>query len=865
MEYFAREQRYAFLPSLLEIAALAKLTEAPAQSATFLSILASDLTIDSAQLKDAVEHLAELGMVRKEDVADNDLRISLLEEGRKYYNGLRQSDATNEEACKSRLRHIVPEEPVDKVFETMESWIRDRSSAELLALLGGDEEVLKETDRDLQKVFSEMRRIKVARGKPIPPIYLRTLGYLVSAFVTEALTESSRTHGIETRIILDTNVIDRLLEASVKKNPALHTLGRVLRTAPHVEFWIAKTTLKELGRVFEARGHRCSSWQLHGPPGLEQRLQRLFDEFDSSGAEKIEKREIPELIWDVLSSPYGDKHRTREALKHMGALGLEFFTSENSPPTFRDFTNWKMLQLRGKIPLSSLRIEWKPKVFRTGMKLKKHELENALAKLRDTEDWGNRPDIVELHDIALLLYADRMNAEDPSCQHIIWTHHLLLSQLAEHIGVDPNVILFGPGIIRYGHPKPELMRDYMRFLFLSGDEETLLDTDAFKSLSRVPHKGQDRRWGELIVRVLARMRIGRGREREDEIPDPVEDEREQAEISAPTVPDNMLHGKSVCLSENGWVDLSMEWGKSPGGHGTSPLRVLWLGDTSVSERSAMQWQMSPHAVTHLDLPWALDTLPALAPKDHRARRETQAAQRYAASLLCPCSLRAVFVNLTDLAEKPKLKDDRLPDLESKELEDLIWSLRIDSDILKERLPDSVDLADALLVLHTGWAATFMPDGDDLSSLTWEAAHPWTLHPWLSASSVTHLLGREVRGIALDALMPDCPMYAAGNIFPQRPNVKEAAKTFFPDEPPETDDAMALPPLQPTHVEVLRNFKILAESLDIPDFVKEWYPKGKSFFETDVFLSGLHFAFLADAAPIKILAKDPRFDERGTCR
>jgi len=274
----------------------------------------------------------------------------------------------------------------------------------------------------------------------------------------------------------------------------------------------------------------------------------------------------------------------------------------------------------------------------------------------------------------------------------------------------------------------------------------------------------------------------------------------------------------------------------------------------------MQWHLSPHTVTHVDLPWALDELPLLSATEARANWPSQEAQEYIGELLRPRPLNTVFVRLTDCVKHMRSAgspagSESLAELSEEEFVALIAKLRVTRDLLADRIPDSSDIAGALVVLHTGWASTFCPKGDDLSSLVWEGTHPWLVHPWLDPEAVVYLLGRGVAGVAIDAPMPDCPMYIVANIVPQRPEMRRVARIIF-----ETGfDGMRLPRRQPAHEKLLCNFKMLAESLDIPTSVEGWYPADSSHFHTKCFVCGFHLHVLPDAAPIKLLAQDPRMN------
>jgi kynurenine formamidase len=371
---------------------------------------------------------------------------------------------------------------------------------------------------------------------------------------------------------------------------------------------------------------------------------------------------------------------------------------------------------------------------------------------------------------------------------------------------------------------------------------------------------QDISLAELLIRVFSRLDRGPGHERITGDLDLDESEPKQDSPPGACVPSEMLEGEQTDLEEKGWVDLTIDWDASPGGTVVFPMRVFWLGDKTGGDRHSMLWHMSPHTVTHFDLPWALDILPEFAEGDPRSYSDSEEAQAYRASLLAARTMPAVFLNLTDLAQHLRLTPKAMAKLSSDDLVNLIGRLRITLPELSKRVPDSLNLEGVLLVLHTGWVSTFMPRDEDLSSPFWTAAHPWTIHPWLEYAAIKSLIQRGVGGIAIDAMMADCPMYNSANIYPRRRAIAEAAKRFFPDSPDESKPG-ELPMRQPVHVSILSQFRILAESLAIPRSVEGWYPKDKSYFETDLFVCGLQTPFLVDAAPVTILARKPYYGSK----
>jgi kynurenine formamidase len=302
----------------------------------------------------------------------------------------------------------------------------------------------------------------------------------------------------------------------------------------------------------------------------------------------------------------------------------------------------------------------------------------------------------------------------------------------------------------------------------------------------------------------------------------------------------------------GWVDLTLDWGDSPGGHGTLPLKIFWQETQEASDRGAMQWQLSPHTVTHLDLPWALDPLRLGSRSQNLLDIRSREAQEYISRLAAPHTMQAVFIDLTDLAGEAGLLENGttitlLFDKSEEELVHVIEKIRITPDVILERT-SNVSLCERLVVLHTGWTDLFMPKGDDMRSFFWEGGHTWLTHPWLDQMAVETICNHQALGVAIDAPMADCPMYIARNLSVSASRVSNAARKIL--------NSRDVPNIQPVHSAVLGRFMLLVESLKIPEEIKSWYRTSKSSFETTLFVAGLHFHLLPDAIPLKLLARAP---------
>jgi hypothetical protein len=243
--------------------------------------------------------------------------------------------------------------------------------------------------------------------------------------------------------------------------------------------------------------------------------------------------------------------------------------------------------------------------------------------------------------------------------------------------------------------------------------------------------------------------------------------------------------------------------------------------------------------------------------------------------LRPKVLDSVFLDFTDLAQNAELwkidgktlsfadlRPDDIPkavrylaQLDGEALARLVHGLFIDAAAIDKRLPPEQDISGKLIVLHTGWTDKLAPKRQNLSSFSWEGVHPWLLHPWLDKVAITTLIGRGIAGIAIDAPMPDCPLYIAGNTIPVHSALVAARKLLF-EHGFDYSPVPHLEKRQPVHVELLIRFLILAEGLSIPECVNGWYSSEKQFFETDLFWHGLYYHMIPDGTPIKLIAKCP---------
>jgi len=820
-----------------------------------LSKLARQIGVGLAVASNVVTSLVSAEMVTAKG-DDEKMRVTIAAKGEDYYQDLANLDEANSETCVLWLRRglTLSRTKARSLFAAIEEWYATAPLNDMVAYLGGSEEPLEKAQEEVKSGLRLIQRSRRKPGKPVSDLYLRALGHLAASFAIEALKDMG---GRPKRVLVDTNVLLDLLDRSKESRGSLNELAMVLTEAPETEFIIAYCTLKELMSVFQSIEYKCNMLDWRGVSAVEARIDEVLRELRDRD-ELVSAREIHNRLTMAHAGECSrDTEKETDPTRGFGPLVHEFFTSEAAPPTFRDYRDGKVLEILGVSPLGGKLCKWKPCVLDIGSGISAL-VDSALKKLKTIHEWKWRSDSKERHDVELVLYATEKNSSDLPYRYVVWTTHKRLPVLAEHIGADPEVVLFGPGLQADINCPGDVIRDYLLHAFLSAERRVPHEIGDLRRALRGIRSGQRRRsLSEVLVRVLSIVRAGTTPHDIEEGPSPGEIEWGPAEPIVASVPKEILSADSNLLHEIGWIDMSIDWALSPGGHSTPPLRIFWGGQGE--ERGASQWQICPHAVTHMDLPWALDELPALATKgDKRIFMDHPEAQRHLLSLATPRTSRAIFTAFTDLADETDARNRHdagsdIPPFSGEQLAEFIRQRRIGVETFQSRIPSSLDLEGALLVIHTGWTCRFAPKGDDISSLFWEGMHPWLVHPWLDKPLVTYLAHRGISGIAIDAPMADCPIYVASRLAPQNPEIRKAAAITYEEE----FNGVKLPPRQPAHVKFLGDFSILIEALDIPREVEQWYPDGSSHFETDVFTSGLHFHLLPDALMIKFLAKDPR--------
>ena len=861
-KYFSGNSADIFLPTMIDIYILELLTTKHPDRPLYIAELSKDMGISEKQLMDFINNLLSAQMVDINDGAKN-LDIVLLPNGKSFYDNLIVAERESTLECVKQIKTLFSceDEKAQGILHEFDSFLKQKSSKELVSLITNDNESVEVQDEKLQKIISEVQEKKTQS-----PIYLRTLSYLISSYGLEILYKN-KVKG-KLRVIIDTNVLLRLVTGKKLPDAYKEMLSSLLKDKENseIEFLIADVTLKEFSNVLRWHEHNFNAFTLGSILGLDQQVQRVLEIVKRRKGIDTKSGEIRNFL-KLLEKEHADESANesrsiKQYINQMGSLGVDFFLDESSPTTFRDYCAIKMQQVLGSYPLHDIEHEWKPHFFQTGINPSK--VRKVLSVLRN-KGWKERRRLIEEHDIELVLYADKMNRNTEVDKYVIWTNHSQLSNLANLIGVSRHVVTFGPKLDVSINISPDLIKKHLHCLFLHKNQMEL-EQEALKDLHHALKRGGEAIETPSFYDIMSRLwNLLVGYRQTNKFTEEDESKEEDDEYSVEFTGEIPLSFVQIeddegLLEKAGWIDLSMEWGKSPDGSGATPLQVYWRERNRPWKNKTMMWHISPHTITHMDLPWALDELPLhVHQKDERVHRHTKKAQDYLAALASPQLMRAVFVKFTDLGGlvQKRLGDtntniENLFKLSGTELADLVMALRINpKTLLVERIPNSIDLKDTLLILHTGWAQRFIEKKEELCSSFWQAGHPWLLHPWLDEEAVLGLIHQGIKGIAIDAPMSDCPLYIAKYSPQKRSNLAEAVKIVTERGKSQGFD---LEKKQPVHIETLSRFKILVESLDIPHFVENWYPHKQQCFETKILLTSLNYYLLPDALPVKILVK-----------
>lgn len=850
MSQLVRGHILEFMPKLIDLRILEHLVSRGGREEVVLTDAMSDqLGIPREETHRQVVRLADRGLV---NAKGDELRAT--SNGVKYWRELEHARNANRQGCCDYIAGKLKCSPqvAQRGLDSLETWFRACRPATILAVLAKAEYVIDKVPASTQPVIRavwEVPKKELADN----PIFCLGVGYVAANFVLQ-----TRAEGEVRAIVLDTNTILALVSRrSTMRDLSLNTILGVLDHTPSVKIVITRRTLTELGGVFDAIERRCHAWEVRSRFGTERKIMTHMEQMRAKGLSSRE--EVTEAIHRRISQETEvSRSEVMNAIELLTPLGTEYYTRHDAPPTFRDFKTEKLAEVIGTHRLHGLpeNVRWAPEIIDTDEIIARSECEDASAKIRsecEKSKWDLRKELVEEHDIHLLLFADKWR-EKAGGRAIVWTHHKLLPVLATIIGVAEKTVVVGPLLMGLSSFEPDLLHRYILDMFLRtspGREEIQGIADV---LERLKAEGNLPSVETLVERLLAGLSDQPAPARQEESWDsslPAIDSDVRCEC-----PDEFTIPQQESDDLAGWLDISVDWGDSPGGHGVLPLKIFWgEGNEENSGGRAMQWQISPHAVTHVDLPWAIDPTRLKERPKRFTDLQTHEAQQIISRIAAPHVVDATFIDLTDFAENAGLMEDGKPTtlLFSKsedELLGLVKRLRIDADTILART-SGVNLSDKLVVLHTGWAALFMPRGDDLRSSCWEGRHAWLMHPWLDEMAVSTLCDRRIAGIAIDAPMADCPMYVAHNLSLHDPQVVAVAKRII--------GSQYVPDVQPAHSRVLGSSLLMMESLFIPTEVRRWYEQPRSSLATRVFMMGLHLHLIPDAIPVKLLLRMPRND------
>ncbi len=420
-------------------------------------------------------------------------------------------------------------------------------------------------------------------------------------------------------------------------------------------------------------------------------------------------------------------------------------------------------------------------------------------------DWCRGVDADE-HDVALLLLADReTRSSEGRVQWIVWTHHSDLSRPADALDLRDVFVAYGPRIHILAEPRalPSTIRqtygDYMAAsLYRQSDEWVsatlrLVSQRLLRSVGRPtgdqpPSEDETRDqlpWPEAVTIDETDETVG-----DDQAPAWLPLAHARGVEVETSLPSSLVDGRT---SE--WLDLALDFSDCPGGHGVPRPQIETL-----REPRAIRWEIGVHAVTHADLPWAIDlghedVTPYRVPQLPLETEEGALGLRR--HLSATRSFDALVVDLTDLQAQmqPVLCDEAEgmmvdPALDGPALAALVRGLAITESLLLSRLQNASDLQGRVVILHTGWAHAYARGAADVSGDEYQCRHPWVVHPWLTRQAASALRKAGPIGVAVDCPMIDCPLYVAA-VVGAKPAIQEAHRLLCDPGPTEKPQASPL--------------------------------------------------------------------------
>jgi kynurenine formamidase len=215
----------------------------------------------------------------------------------------------------------------------------------------------------------------------------------------------------------------------------------------------------------------------------------------------------------------------------------------------------------------------------------------------------------------------------------------------------------------------------------------------------------------------------------------------------------------------GIIDLTLPLGDAIRYRRSLPTTVLMSRRTQDRTQILSEIVFSPHALTHIDLPWALAW--GNYPNKPKSNDQTL-VEKYR----IPRVQDAVIVDISSFAELiyDHMRDiqhydfPRIPtsdfwrnpvDNSLSPLVKVLRGLRVTANYLKTKL-QQIPLENRIVLFRTGWRR-FAPPDHDISHPQWLLWHPHTLTPYLDAEAAQYLLKRGVTCIGSDTHSLDTPL------------------------------------------------------------------------------------------------------------
>jgi kynurenine formamidase len=313
------------------------------------------------------------------------------------------------------------------------------------------------------------------------------------------------------------------------------------------------------------------------------------------------------------------------------------------------------------------------------------------------------------------------------------------------------------------------------------------------------------------------------------------------------------------------INFTADWGDAFAHHGTTLNRyerglLAPLGPETEQERmwTSFRVHLSPHSVTHMDLPWALARM---SPDYASLAGQKLRMARYTTTLV----FDAIVLDLRDkqrflegaLASTPLGEFKPVRRLEPEEVRDLNTDLLITRrDILgalqgaENPTREHLALKERFVVLHTGWRERYAKGWHDLSNPAWEFLHPYLTHPYLNDETADWLVRCGIKGIGIDSSNMECPLYMLDPDL--APKYAEVQREYWR----KTVSSNGL--FEPVHGRILRSGTLLVESLAIYSRDLDPYYRGH-LIRGKLWSFPLHIRNLPDSCLTSIIFEPERSD------